>query len=46
LTHAQRRVPVSYQPRTLSHEDLRTLEDLAAIVMNDPEQRLQSRRSA
>ena len=33
-------------PRTLSHQDLRTLEDLAAIVMNDLEQRLQSRRSA
>ena len=34
------------EPRTLSHHDLKTLEDLAAIVMNDLEQRLQSRRSA
>jgi GAF domain-containing protein len=34
------------QPRTLSHRDLKTLEDLAAIVMNDLEQRLQSRRPA
>ena len=32
--------------RALSHQDLRTLEDLAAIVMNDLEQRLLSRRSA
>ena len=37
---------IDRQPRTLSHEDLATLEDLAAIVMNDLEQRLQSRRSA
>ena len=37
---------IDSQPRTLSHEDLRTLEDLAAIVMNDLEQWLQSRRSA
>ena len=36
---------IDRQPRTLSHQDLRTLEDLAAIVMNDLEQRLQSRRS-
>ena len=34
------------QSRTLSHRDLKTLEDLAAIVMNDLEQRLQSRRPA
>ena len=34
------------EPRTLSHRDLKTLEDLAAIVMNDLEQRLQSRRPA
>ena len=34
---------IDRQPRTLSHQDLRTLEDLAAIVMNDLEQRLQSR---
>ena len=37
---------IDRQPRTLSQQDLRTLEDLAAIVMNDLEQRLQSRRSA
>jgi len=37
---------IDRQPRTLSHQDLRTLEDLAAIVMNDLEQRLLSRRSA
>lgn len=37
---------IDRQPRTLSHEDLTTLEDLAAIVMNDLEQRLQNRRSA
>lgn len=34
------------EPRTLSHQDLMTLEDLAAIVMNDLEQRFQRRRSA
>ena len=37
---------IDRQPRTLSQQDLRTLADLAAIVMNDLEQRLQSRRSA
>ena len=37
---------IDRQPRTLSREELRTLDDLAAIVMNDLEQRLQSRRSA
>ena len=37
---------IDRQPRSLSHQELRTLEDLAAIVMNDLEQRLQSRRSA
>jgi eukaryotic-like serine/threonine-protein kinase len=37
---------IDRQPRTLSHQELRTLEDLAAIVMNDLEQRLQSRRFA
>ena len=37
---------IDRQPRTLSDQDLMTLEDLAAIVMNDLEQRLQSRRSA
>ena len=37
---------IDRQPRTLSHQDLSTLEDLAAIVMHDLEQRLQSRRSA
>jgi len=30
----------------LNNQDLRTLEDLAAIVMNDLEQRMQSRRVA
>ncbi len=34
------------KPRTLSDQDVRTLEDLAAIVMHDLEQRLESRRSA
>lgn len=34
------------KPRTLSDQDIRTLEDLAAIVMHDLEQRLESRRSA
>ena len=34
------------QPRTLSDHELITLEDLAAIVMHDLEQRLESRRTA
>jgi GAF domain-containing protein len=34
------------QPRASSHRDLKTLEDLAAILMNDLEQRLQSRDPA
>ena len=33
------------QPRTLSDHELTTLEDLAAIVMHDLEQRLESRRT-
>jgi serine/threonine protein kinase len=33
------------EPRTFSAEDARTLEDLAAIVMNDLEMRLQSREA-
>ena len=33
-------------PRTLAHEELTTLEDLAAIVMHDLEQRMQSQQSA
>ena len=37
---------IDRQPRTLSDQDIATLEDLAAIVMNDLEQRLLSRRSA
>jgi len=37
---------IDRQPRTLSHQDLKTLEDLAAIVMNDLEQRQLSRRTA
>ena len=37
---------IDRQPRTLSQQDLKTLEDLAAIVMNDLEQRLLSRRPA
>ena len=34
------------EPRTFSAQDITTLEDLAAIVMNDLEQRLENRRSA
>ena len=34
------------EPRTFSAQDVTTLEDLAAIVMNDLEQRLENRRSA
>jgi len=34
------------QPRTFSPQDIRSLEDLAAIVMNDLELRLESRRPA
>lgn len=34
---------LDHQPRQFSAEDIRTLEDLAAIVMNDLEMRLQSR---
>jgi hypothetical protein len=34
------------EPRTLSDHELKTLEDLAAIVMHDLEQRLESRRTA
>lgn len=37
---------VDRHPRTLSHQDLTTLEDLAAIVMHDLEQRMQSRQPA
>ena len=37
---------IDRQPRTLSQQDLKTLEDLAAIVMNDLEQRQLSRRTA
>jgi GAF domain-containing protein len=37
---------IDREPRTLNSQDLRTLEDLAAIVMNDLEQRMQSRRVA
>lgn len=37
---------IDRQPRTLSHQDLTTLEDLAAIVMHDLEQRMQSRQPA
>jgi len=37
---------IDHQPRTMSHQDLRTLEGLAALVMNDLEERLQSRCSA
>jgi len=35
---------IDREPRTLNSQDFRTLEDLAAIVMNDLEQRMQSRR--
>ncbi len=34
------------EPRTLSDHEVKTLEDLAAIVMHDLEQRLESRRTA
>ena len=37
---------IDHQPRTLNPEDLTTLEDLAAIVMHDLEQRMQSRQMA
>jgi len=37
---------LDHQPRTFSPQDIKTLEDLAAIVMNDLELRLESRRSA
>ncbi|WP_230209167.1 GAF domain-containing serine/threonine-protein kinase [Nostocoides sp. HKS02] len=37
---------IDREPRTMSHEDLTTLEDLAAIVMHDLEQRMQSRLPA
>jgi GAF domain-containing protein len=37
---------IDREPRTLNNQDLRTLEDLAAIVMDDLEQRMQSRRVA
>lgn len=37
---------IDRHPRTLSHQDLTTLEDLAAIVMHDLEQRMQSRQPA
>jgi GAF domain-containing protein len=37
---------IDRRPRTLTYPELKTLEDLAAIAMNDLEQRLQSRRSA
>ena len=37
---------IDREPRTLNSQDLRTLQDLAAIVMNDLEQRMQSRRVA
>jgi len=37
---------LDHQPRTFSTKDIKTLEDLAAIVMNDLELRLESRRSA
>jgi eukaryotic-like serine/threonine-protein kinase len=37
---------IDRQPRTLNNQDLRTLEDLAAIVMNDLGQRMQSLRVA
>lgn len=35
---------IDRQPRTLDHQELTTLEDLAAIVMHDLEQRMQSRQ--
>lgn len=37
---------IDRHPRTLRHQELRTLEDLAAIVMHDLEQRRQRRQSA
>ncbi len=37
---------IDRHPRTLSHQELTTLEDLAAIVMHDLEQRMQSRQPA
>ncbi len=37
---------IDRHPRTLSHPDLTTLEDLAAIVMHDLEQRMLSRQPA
>lgn len=37
---------IDRHPRTMSDNDLTTLEDLAAIVMHDLEQRMQSRQTA
>jgi hypothetical protein len=37
---------IDRHPRTMSDSDLTTLEDLAAIVMHDLEQRMQSRQTA
>jgi hypothetical protein len=37
---------IDRHPRTMGHDDLTTLEDLAAIVMHDLEQRRQRRQSA
>lgn len=37
---------MDFHPRSLRHEELTTLEDLAAIVMHDLEQRMQSRQPA
>ncbi|MGA8987849.1 protein kinase domain-containing protein [Aeromicrobium sp.] len=37
---------IDRHPRTLSHDELTTLEDLAAIVMHDLDQRMQSRQPA
>jgi hypothetical protein len=37
---------IDRHPRTLNHQELTTLEDLAAIVMHDLEQRMQSQRPA
>lgn len=37
---------IDRHPRTLDHEELTTLEDLAGIVMHDLEQRMQSRQPA
>jgi GAF domain-containing protein len=36
---------IDREPREFTDEDARTLEDLAAIVMNDLELRLQTRHS-